>query len=347
MHRTQSLGLSAFTAQLTFGKNKLQRPKKILYKIKGFPEGKVVQLKKYWKVKARDGSSEFEQNEKKHRQSLQDVLAKPYDEKAVMQCLHQMLSSQEHPYGMVVAEFGREIVNSFEGGDMEKALVDIKSRLLTFSNSMAATAFLQYKDILAQVPLQDFLLLCQDAMYEVLLDKEPNVILDYYHTKFAQQDHALCSLSDVLASKITPEHIDVAQKFWLISNNGQMPPPYCAAISIFQQFPQAKSPLAKVAVLKDVARSICMSIEQFWDINRGEFPRGEDPSVSADDLVAIFSYVIIKSKVPLIYSESEYICDFVSDRNLMGETGYLITTFQCCCMSLAAIDPSELLKVPI
>lgn len=66
-----------------------------------------------------------------------------------------------------------------------------------------------------------------------------------------------------------------------------MPPPYCAAISIFQQFPRAKSPLAKVAVIRDTARSICMSIEQFWDVNRADFPRGEDPSV----YVSVFVFI--------------------------------------------------------
>jgi hypothetical protein len=51
MKRTQSLGLGAFTAQLTLGKNRLRRPKRIFYKIKGFPEGKVGQLRRYWNVK--------------------------------------------------------------------------------------------------------------------------------------------------------------------------------------------------------------------------------------------------------------------------------------------------------
>jgi hypothetical protein len=35
---------------------------------------------------------------------------------------------------MVVAEFGREIVNSFEGGDMAAVLADIKNRLETFAS---------------------------------------------------------------------------------------------------------------------------------------------------------------------------------------------------------------------
>jgi hypothetical protein len=35
---------------------------------------------------------------------------------------------------MVVAEFAREIINSFEGGDMGKVLDEIKGRLQTFSS---------------------------------------------------------------------------------------------------------------------------------------------------------------------------------------------------------------------
>ena len=92
-----------------------------------------------------------------HRKTLKQVIAQPYEEKAILQCIQQMLkyeqlyllylssnllffasiyiicSSYEHPYGMVVAEFGREIINSFEGGDMGAVLNDVKPRLETFS----------------------------------------------------------------------------------------------------------------------------------------------------------------------------------------------------------------------
>ena len=55
---------------------------------------------------------------------------------------------------------------------------------------MAGTAFLQYRDILGGVGLSEFSLICQDAIYEVLLDREPNVILDYYHMKVYHEGSA-------------------------------------------------------------------------------------------------------------------------------------------------------------
>lgn len=48
---------------------------------------------------------------------------------------------------------------------------------------MAGTVFLHYKDIIKNITLDDFSEICQDATYEALLSREPNIILDYYHTK--------------------------------------------------------------------------------------------------------------------------------------------------------------------
>ncbi len=48
---------------------------------------------------------------------------------------------------------------------------------------MAGTVFLQYKDIMSSLSMDDFSQLCQDSLYEVLLSREPNVILDFYHAK--------------------------------------------------------------------------------------------------------------------------------------------------------------------
>lgn len=332
-----------------FQKDKfLRKPRKIFYKIKGIPETQMINLKRFWNNKILLEPADHDALEKKHKKSLQDLLSQPYEDKAVLDCLNSMLSSLDHPYGMVVAGFGKELINSLEGGGLSVVLADIKQSCQTFSKSMAGTIFLQYKDILHNITLDDFSELCQDATYEALLSKEPNIILDYYHTKFYQQDNTLCLLSAAVSDSLTPANLEIQEKFWLVpKSKRRMPPPYCAAISVFQQFSYHRSPLAKVSVLRDTAKSICLCVEQFWDVNRAEICKGEDPSISADDLVGIFSYVIIKSKVVLLYSECEYICDFISDRNLMGESGYLVTTLQCCLMSLCTLDATELSKEPL
>lgn len=342
MRRTQSLG--RITSQLAVSKDKL-RSSRVVHKIKGIPENKVGLLRRYWAAKSLSSydCSDFERTERHHKKSMKDVLALPYNDKAMFSCLKNILSSSEHPYGMVVVEFGREILNTFECGDMARAFEDIKSRLESFSGSMADTLFLNYSDILGDLTSEDFSTLCQDALYDSLLSREPNVILDYYHTKFAERDQAICVLRERVASQLTPSIMDIQKKFCLTPKTGTMQP-YAAAISTFQQISKKQSPLSKVGVLKETATSICCCIDQYWDVNRADFPKGEDPSISADDLVAIFSYVILKSQVGLVYSESEYIFDFVNEMNLRGETGYLITTFQCCCMSLASLEHTELLR---
>jgi len=307
---------------------------------------KVNPFKKFWRSRVTD-EPQHEQLEKKHKKSLQEVLSQPFHEKHLLDVLYGMLNDPDHPYGMVVAQVSRDIINSFEGGeDKEKILADAKSRIDSFAQSMSATAFLQYKNIVSKLTPHEFAALCRDSVFEALLSREPNVILDYYHTKFAHQDITLCNLFEQVSESILPGHLEIPEKFWLISHNGHVSVPYAAAISAFQKFHERKSPMYKVEVLRDTAHKICQCVEQFWNVNRLDFPTGEDPTIAADDLVSIFCYVILKSKVQLLYSESEYIGDYISDNNLVGEIGYLITTLQCCCHVLCDLDPNVIHKDP-
>lgn len=44
------------------------------------------------------------------------------------------VSSPEHPYGLVVNDVARSVINSFEGGDKEQILDDVRLRLDSFSS---------------------------------------------------------------------------------------------------------------------------------------------------------------------------------------------------------------------
>jgi len=67
---------------------------------------------------------------------------------------------------------------------------------------------------------------------------------------------------------------------------------------------------------------IIQCVTDFWDKFKKE------PVVSADDLVPIFSYVVLKAKVPKLYSEMSFIWEFATDSELNGRYGYGFATFQ-------------------
>lgn len=57
---------------------------------------------------------------------------------------------------------------------------------------------------------------------------------------------------------------------------------------------------------------VIQCVTDFWDAY------DRDPVVSADDLVPIFSYVILKAHVPKLYSEMNFIWEFATDSEMKG-----------------------------
>ena len=83
-----------------------------------------------------------------------------------------------------------------------------------------------------------------------------------------------------------------------------------------------KSPRDKLGCIVHTFMDVIQCVSDFWDAHE------RDPVVSADDLVPIFSYVILKANVPRLYSEMNFIWEFASDSEMKGKYGYSFATFQ-------------------
>jgi len=270
------------------------------------------------------------------RKTLKQVLTQlPHKEKDMLKCLYHMLSSQDHPYGLVVADFGRKIERSYENGeDMEQVLIETRATLDTFAQSIADS--LRDEEIALHVVPFDFDFVCLDACYEAICSREPSIVLSSYHTKFSEKDKALYAMCKKLGSGVTPVEVNVPNKFCLQdTESGKNQVPFYKAIHIFKKFTHKKTPLRKVRVLSDTVRSISAELA--------------NAPITADDLMAILIYVILRSKIKTLYSETEFIHDFLAKQHRTGEHGYLVTTLQCCCMYISSpkfIELTENVKLP-
>jgi hypothetical protein len=275
-----------------------------------------------------------------HKKTLKQVLAQvPLKEKDVLKCLYHMLNSQDHPYGLIVADFARKLERAYENREeMHQVIVETKDLLHTFSQSIADT--LKTEEISLNVVQFDFESICLDASYEAICSSEPPIILSSYQSKFAEKDKTLYGVCEKLAASITPSQVNVPSNLCpqeTESNNV----PFFKSIFIFKKFPHKKTALSKVQVLRDTVQSICYSTGQSADLSISP--------ISADDLMAILTYVIIKSKIKTLVSESEFIHDFLGKQHLAGEQGYLVTTLQCCCMFISSpefMESTQNVKLP-
>jgi len=71
---------------------------------------------------------------------------------------------------------------------------------------------------------------------------------------------------------------------------------------------------------------ICHCITQYYKDSQSD---NKQIQIGGDDLLPLFAYVVIRSGVPNLYSEYQYMQDFVAGEGgcLSGESGYFLVTF--------------------
>jgi len=164
---------------------------------------------------------------------------------------------------------------------------------------------------------------------------------ELYAATFAEQD---AELSAKLAKLVTlsPAHLNIPQRFWLLSPDSSEPP-YNSAIEILRSIPRLSTPAAQLRALVDTCAAIDAAIKQrARDENWSA--QGLDSNVTADLLLPLLTYVVLRSRVPRLHSLSKYLEDFISESDEIHETGYVLVTFQCILAAARELDSPEALN---
>ncbi|EGC38124.1 hypothetical protein DICPUDRAFT_149240 [Dictyostelium purpureum] len=189
------------------------------------------------------------------------------------------------------------------------------------------------------------------------------IILSLYTAKYAKEDEQYSSKFLQLLT-ITTIHIGIPEDFWLLdnkseslmddeeisSNNGSGDgdteiinnfcdidletaahlPPYQFSIDILKTLPSLTTPTEKLECIEKSIDLISESIKLYWE-KKSKFNRStisKIPQISADELLPIFSYVIIKSNITNVFSELMFIQEY-SDFSLCSQKQqYCLTTFE-------------------
>eukprot|EP01127_Copromyxa_protea_P008497 TRINITY_DN1946_c1_g1_i1.p1 TRINITY_DN1946_c1_g1~~TRINITY_DN1946_c1_g1_i1.p1 ORF type:complete len:884 (+),score=162.38 TRINITY_DN1946_c1_g1_i1:266-2917(+) len=115
--------------------------------------------------------------------------------------------------------------------------------------------------------------------------------------------------------------------------------PYRKAIHTLRKISFLKSPRDKLGCILHTFMDVIQCVTDFWNAHDC------DPVVSADDLVPIFSYVILKAHVPKLYSEMNFIWEFATDSEMKGKYGYSFATFQIGVEVIARLSQEEAMRV--
>ena len=99
--------------------------------------------------------------------------------------------------------------------------------------------------------------------------------------------------------------------------------PYHEAVLLFRRLTAARTPRAKLSIFHSLSTQICLCVDDYY-----RALSSPSLSISADDLLSILSYIIIKARLPYMWSEVSFIQDFVSEGERMSQLGYFLAVFQ-------------------
>jgi hypothetical protein len=122
---------------------------------------------------------------------------------------------------------------------------------------------------------------------------------------------------------VTPKDLHVRRKFWLLE---QATPPYSQAISEVCRVCELQCPSAKLACLVSTSRLVVQCIDDYHEA-RGQPKGAADNGVGVDDILPIMSYVIIRSALPQLVSETALMEEFIQEGYMKGEEGFCLTSF--------------------
>ncbi len=88
--------------------------------------------------------------------------------------------------------------------------------------------------------------------------------------------------------------------------------------STMKRMSKVKTPSSKLRVLVDTARSIIHCVDQHW---KEHHSTKEKFVVGGDELLPLFTYVIIKADIPNLYSQTKLMEFFVADEDLIEQAG--------------------------
>ncbi|BFZ12810.1 hypothetical protein BsWGS_15849 [Bradybaena similaris] len=125
----------------------------------------------------------------------------------------------------------------------------------------------------------------------------------------------------------TPADFKVSQKLWLPDPTCK---PYQRAITELKCVREHYTMLNKLECVVKVCRHICECVDDYYSKTRGtgESANHKAPSVGADDLLPILSYVVVQSAMPQLPSECHAMTEFIHEGYMMGEEGYCLTSLR-------------------
>jgi len=204
---------------------------------------------------------------------------------------------------------------------------DIASDIRTMIYQLSEESFVHYS-FLERLPENNNAVMdsVTHIIWNFVFEEFFNFVKKTYSYKDQNLSYKLQSLSQTPLSQFK-----IPRDFYLEN----LSTPYLPAITTLQQLPHQKSVDAKLKCISLTATKICTCVAQYWTAppppqGGGEYKDrvGKDLSVGGDELLPLMAYVIIKAKIPALFSECAFMELFIDNQRAIEQEGYVLATFQ-------------------
>ena len=119
--------------------------------------------------------------------------------------------------------------------------------------------------------------------------------------------------------------------------SGKIPMPFFSAVNLLKNLKNYKTPFEKIVILASLSDQITESVSTFWS-SMMKYIKNSFLFIEADEIMAIFVFIVIKSQMPDLFIESKIITNFTTPSTRAFNISYNLTLMEA---SLETIHKME------
>ena len=125
---------------------------------------------------------------------------------------------------------------------------------------------------------------------------------------------------------------------------GKLPVPYLSAIKLFSNLKKYKAPFEKIVIIAAISDQITESATTFWS-EMEKYIKKDFLSIEADEIMAIFLFIVIRCQMPEILIFSKMITNFTTPNTRSFSISYNYTLLEASMEYIMSLrDLKELVK---
>jgi hypothetical protein len=125
---------------------------------------------------------------------------------------------------------------------------------------------------------------------------------------------------------------------------GKLPVPYLSAIKLFSTLKKYKAPFEKIVIIAAISDQITESATTFWS-EMEKYTKKDFLSIEADEIMAIFLFIVIRCQMPEIIIFSKMITNFTTPSTRSFSISYNYTLLEASMEYIMSLrDLKELVK---